>query len=427
MKTYLPIYKDRKGKRKKCSHYYLTFVDNREIRRRLPAYTDKKATDNLGVMVDKLLDANGRLDRDLKKWFTGLMPRVRNKLVEFGLVDERTTTDHLNVPLTEHLTVFCESRLADGCKAAYVKRTKSDITRILNGCHFRLWTDIDAEAVKSFLAKGRGQNGYGERAYNSYLQSFRMFCKWLLESRGLSPNPMGRTKLMKQVNFRRERRPLSIAEQVKLLEATVKGRFHNCMTGAERSLAYNLAISTGARFSEIKSLKVLSFDFKATPPTVRVEASECKGKRTDDLILTDKLADAIKKHLVGKEPIEAAFNMPSVSMAAIMIKRDLAAAGIEYRDAAGRSVDFHSLRHTFCSNLALADVHPTVAQQLARHADIKITMKYYTHVLHESKVKAIDAVSVLTVACLNGRINETFVDSDRQTNIDNRVKSAIPA
>jgi len=143
--------------------------------------------------------------------------------------------------------------------------------------------------------------------------------------------------------------------------------------------------------------------------------------------LTDNLAGIIKKYLVGKEPIETAFNMPSVSMATIMIKKDLKAAGIEYRDAAGRDIDFHSLRMTFCSNLALAGVHPTVAQQLARHTDIKITMKYYTHVLHESKVKAIDSVSVLTVACLNGRINETFVDSDRKKNLDNRVKSAIPA
>jgi len=199
MKTYLPTYKDRKGKRKKCSHYYLTFVDNREIRRRLPAYSDKKATDNLGIMVQRLLDVNGRLDPELKKWFAGLMPRVRDKLIEFGMVDERTATNHLNIPLTEHLRAFCESRLADGCKPRYVKRTKSDIARTLSGCNFRLWTDIDGEAVKSFIAKGRGPNGYGERAYNSYLQAFRMFCKWLLESRGLSPNPMGKTKLMLSV------------------------------------------------------------------------------------------------------------------------------------------------------------------------------------------------------------------------------------
>jgi len=143
--------------------------------------------------------------------------------------------------------------------------------------------------------------------------------------------------------------------------------------------------------------------------------------------LPDKLAGTIKKYLAGKEPTETAFNMPSVSMAAIMIKKDLAAAKIAYRDESGRDIDFHSLRHTFCSNLALAGVHPTVAQQLARHADIKITMKYYTHVLHESKVKAIDSVSVLTQSCLNGRINETFVDSDRKKNLDNRVKSKIVA
>ena len=281
--------------------------------------------------------------------------------------------------------------------------------------------------VKSFLAKGRGPNGYGERTYNSHLQAFKMFCKWLHETRGLSPNPMGKTKLVKQVNFRKKLRPLSIAKQQRLLEATAKGKFHNCMTGYERSLVYTLALEAGTRFSEIKSLKVLSFNFDVSPPAVRVEASECKGKRTDDLILTDKTAKTIKSYLSGKEPTDAAFNMPDVSMAAIMIKKDLEAAGIEYRDAAGRDCDFHYLRHTFCTNLALAGVHPTVAQKLARHSDIKINMKYYTHILHESEVAAIEAVNVLTQSCLDGRLDATLVDSDRTKNLNSRTKTALSA
>lgn len=50
-----------------------------------------------------------------------------------------------------------------------------------------------------------------------------------------------------------------------------------------------------------------------------------------------------------------------------------------YRDGAGRVADFHSLRHSFVSNLAAGGVHPKLAQQLARHSTITLTMDRYTH------------------------------------------------
>ena len=46
---------------------------------------------------------------------------------------------------------------------------------------------------------------------------------------------------------------------------------------------------------------------------------------------------------------------------------------------AGRVADFHSLRHTFITNLVRGGVHPKVAQQLARHSTITLTMDRYSH------------------------------------------------
>ncbi len=61
-----------------------------------------------------------------------------------------------------------------------------------------------------------------------------------------------------------------------------------------------------------------------------------------------------------------------------MLRNDLDAARIPYVTDAGVA-DFHSLRHTFISNLATGGVHPKVAQQLARHSTITLTMDRYTH------------------------------------------------
>ena len=62
------------------------------------------------------------------------------------------------------------------------------------------------------------------------------------------------------------------------------------------------------------------------------------------------------------------------------MRRDLSWAGIVYRDEQGRRVDFHSLRLTFGTNLALSGAHPRVVQEMMRHSDIRITMKLYADV-----------------------------------------------
>ncbi len=61
-----------------------------------------------------------------------------------------------------------------------------------------------------------------------------------------------------------------------------------------------------------------------------------------------------------------------------MLHNDLEASGIPYVTADGIA-DFHRLRHTFISNLAACGIHPKLAQQLARHSTIALTMDRYTH------------------------------------------------
>ena len=50
-------------------------------------------------------------------------------------------------------------------------------------------------------------------------------------------------------------------------------------------------------------------------------------------------------------------------------RRHLAAAGVAKQDSQGKVVDFHSFRHTFCTNLHLAGVPLREAMELMRHSD----------------------------------------------------------
>ncbi len=51
-----------------------------------------------------------------------------------------------------------------------------------------------------------------------------------------------------------------------------------------------------------------------------------------------------------------------------------------YADRDGNTADFHSLRHTFITNLVKAGVQPKDAKELARHSTITLTMDRYAHV-----------------------------------------------
>ena len=62
---------------------------------------------------------------------------------------------------------------------------------------------------------------------------------------------------------------------------------------------------------------------------------------------------------------------------------------LAYRNHAGLYADFHSIRHTFITNLCKADVSPKTAQMLARHSDIRLTMEVYTHVDQNEQIDAI--------------------------------------
>lgn len=53
----------------------------------------------------------------------------------------------------------------------------------------------------------------------------------------------------------------------------------------------------------------------------------------------------------------------------------------------------HELRHTFATNLAQANVHPSTMAALLGHSSSEITMEIYTHVHNEDMENAIDALA----------------------------------
>jgi len=180
-----------------------------------------------------------------------------------------------------------------------------------------------------------------------------------------------------------------------------------CVTGPDRAMLYILAAWTGYRRQELASLTVKSFDLESTPAIVRVAAGYSKRRRNDVVPLHPAVASRLKTWIESKnlDRDELLFNLRAsaggLRRTAKMMRIDLERARkawieeveepalrknreasdfLKYQNEAGMYADFHSNRHTFITNLALAGVHPKMAQSIARHSDVNLTMGIYSHV-----------------------------------------------
>ena len=167
------------------------------------------------------------------------------------------------------------------------------------------------------------------------------------------------------------------------------------LTGSERVVVYRVAAEAGFRALEIDSLRVNDFDL--ANGHVTLEGDHTKNHKDTTIPLRKSTVELIRKSFSGKLPKAKAFKMPYLTNLARMIRKDLKAAGIEVDPDRG-VVEFHSLRHTFGTMLAVAGVHPKTAQQLMRHSDINLTMSRYTHVLRGQERSAIESLPDLDKA-----------------------------
>src|SRR4051812_11533597 len=82
-----------------------------------------------------------------------------------------------------------------------------------------------------------------------------------------------------------------------------------------------------------------------------------------------------------------------------LMRHDLEAAGLPYRDASGRVADFHALRHSYITALAMSKAPVKVIQSLARHSTPTLTLGVYAHVGLADQTAALDALPGPIIPC----------------------------
>ncbi len=184
-------------------------------------------------------------------------------------------------------------------------------------------------------------------------------------------------------------------------------------------MLYRVAVETGLRANEMRTLTWGSFDLDADVPTVTVSAAYSKHRRDDTLPLKAHTAQILARwrDLSGSVDRTHSVFAAMPAKTADMIRQDLRRARAQWIratadwrerrerrgsdflaaiDDGGRVVDFHALRHTFITNLARGGVHPKLAQSLARHSTITLTMDRYSHTVIGEQADALSALPDLS-------------------------------
>ncbi len=339
---------------KKAKHWYVEYLDAQGIRRRKKGYTDKAASQQLLAELVK-----------------------RTSLEQEGVVDP--CAEHRQRPLVEHLSAYRTHLKAKGDTEKYIDETVASITTVVGECRFLVIRDLSASRFSRFLADLR-EKGRSPRTLNSYLTAIKGYSRWLVRDYRSERDVFAHlSRINEQSDRRHERRHITQKQFANLIRETKKAPPFRGLSGPDRAMLYMVAAYTGLRRAELASLTPKSFDLGSSSPVVTVEAASSKHRQKDQLPLKSDLAAKLACFLVRKIPSAPLWPGTWRNRSADMIKADLALAKIPYKDEIERAFDFHALRHQFLSSLAEQKVHPSIAQKLARHSTITLTMDRYTH------------------------------------------------
>ncbi len=119
----------------------------------------------------------------------------------------------------------------------------------------------------------------------------------------------------------------------------------------------------------------------------------------------------LREWLVGVGPDQLLFPKLARRRTWLMVKKDLERIGIPYETAEGIA-DFHAAgRHSHITGLVRNGASLPEAQKLARHADIKMTMRY-THIGMDDQARAIQLLGWQRIGSGNDGSEQQSVSPD---------------
>lgn len=92
-------------------------------------------------------------------------------------------------PIGEHVDDFRRHLTSKKNTSNHVEQTCGRVRKIIEGCKFATWSDVEASAVQCWLADQRKAEAFGIQTSNYYLRDFKSFASWMVDDRRTDHNP----------------------------------------------------------------------------------------------------------------------------------------------------------------------------------------------------------------------------------------------
>ena len=365
------------GTRRLSARWYVEWRDHNGQQRRWAGGTEKKVAEAMGRQLERLA-AHKRAEilppPDLLRWFDVQTLQRQSKIKEVGLLGAQEVRSGA---LKRHLTAHIAHLVANEKHPRHVENRRRQVETMLVRLGANSVQDIKRSKVEQVLADLRDK-GISYATSNHYLTSIKAFLNWLVDEEIIEANPLSRMKMLNaDADRRHARRALTHAELKALLKAARGGGDHMGLAADQRYWAYRLASELGLLVDEMRHLIPANFDLGAK--TVRLGAKWARKRGTEHVLPIRKAtAKSLRGFLIRFGPRKNPFPLPQAS--AKMLRFDLEAAGVPYRDDEGLVADFYSLRHTAGTNMARTAPSYAALQLMLRHKPGSTMTAKYTHV-----------------------------------------------
>jgi integrase len=306
-----------------------------------------------------------------------------------------TVERHLNAWLTDSI----EGKLARASHDAY----KRDVHyHIIPSLGRRKLKDLSTTDIRRFYRKKRDE-GLSNRSLEYIHTTLRKALEDAKNDGIITRNPTDGVKPHKT--------PQGTAKESKALDPIQVRALLSAASGDRWEALYVIALHTGLRRGE--ALGLLWEDVDLEEATLSVKRSldidgtlktpkNPASRRT--LKLTPRALAALKAHKVrqNEERLRAGDVWEDHNLVfPNTVGRAMNAGNFYRRDfkplfervgLADERFTFHSLRHTFATTLAAKGVHPSTAQKMLGHSDIRMTLAIYTHATDEMQDAATAAL-----------------------------------
>ena len=293
-----------------------------------------------------------------------------NKLIQelehesAGLIPAKAEREAAQSPLLDLVSEYVNELTVLGRSGDHLRHVDKRLRRLVRECR---WTRLADVTPASFQMWRKEQAHKAPKTLNEYLATLSAFWTWLRKQSRVSVNPF---ELVERTDTRGkervQRRALSDTQVGQLLQAAGKNQ-----------LAYMLPLYAGLRRNEVKTLRWSNLVLGESGGLLRIHAAVNKNRKEQALPLHHELAKALQQHKPADnktDDLVVANGVPKMKE----FRQDLAKAGIPFLDERGHRMDYHALRTTFITRLSTMKVHPRLAMELARHSDMRLTMKTYT-------------------------------------------------